>query len=193
MRTSWQLMKWRGVPVVFSWTVLLGLPVFLAVYRGNWVKAVTGFLALLLLLLIHELGHAAVAKWRRIPVIEIRLHLLHGLCRYERPEKEADSVWIAWGGVAAQAVLFLVALGIGALLKSISFTAWLWTYPAFNVWVSANILILMLNLIPMGPLDGATAWRAVPVLWKKVKRDQRLRQESKAVTADIIESLKKRR
>ena len=43
MRTSWQIMKWRGVPVVLSWTMLLALPWFY--YRqGTWLGMATALL-----------------------------------------------------------------------------------------------------------------------------------------------------
>jgi Zn-dependent protease len=199
MRTSWQLMKWRGVPVVLSWTVLLGLPWFLYLTKSFYGMAIS-FVAFFLLLLVHELGHAAMAKWRKVPVLEIELYILHGLCRYEQPDREVDDIWIAWGGVAAQGVLLLVAFGVNHLLLEYAFIYYLQIWWVAEIFISTNLILIVMNLIPVPPLDGAKAWRVVPRLWARVpmpslkrwRRNRELRRQSEVVTADILERLKKK-
>jgi Zn-dependent protease len=191
-RPAWQLMKWRDVPIVLDWTVLIGLPWFYF-RHGDLVDMTLAFVAFFFLLLAHELGHAAIAKWRRVPVLEIRLFLLHGHCKHEQPEKRSDHVWIAWSGVGAQFVVLLIAWGLGALLEARAFAWYLDAEPVLRILVTTNLVIIVLNLIPLPGLDGATAWRVLPMAWKHWSRDQRLKRESKLVAADIIEQLKKRR
>jgi len=41
---------------------------------------------------------------------------------------------------------------------------------AFDVWVPANMLIAFCNLIPIAPLDGAKAWRFVPLFLSDLVR-----------------------
>jgi Zn-dependent protease len=199
MRTSWQIMKWRGVPVVLSWTVLLALPWFY--YRQGTLLGMTiAFAAFFVLLFVHELGHAAVAKWRRVPVLGINLYILHGLCRYEEPEKKSDEIWIAWGGVAAQAVLLILALGASYLLERYAFLLFLHASPALHIFIVTNLFLILFNLVPLPPLDGAKAWLVVPRLWARVPkpspkrwwRNRQWERQSKEVAADIIERLKKK-
>jgi len=199
MRTSWQLMKWRGVPVVLSWTMLLALPWFY--YRqGSWPGMAIAFLAFFFLMLIHELGHAAMAKWRKVPVLGIHLYVMHGLCRHEEPDREVDEIWIAWGGVAAQGVVFLLALGVSELLERFAFIYWVYASPMLHVLTVTNVFLILINLVPIPPLDGAKAWLVVPRLWAQLpkfslerwRRNRELEQKSKEVAADIIERLKKR-
>ena len=185
-------MKWRGVPIVLDWTVLLGLPWFYFRHR-DLVGMALAFVAFFFLLLVHELGHAAIAKWRRVPVLEIRLFILHGYCKHEQPEKRSDDVWIAWGGVGAQFVVLLIAWGLGALLEARAFALYLHAEPVLRILVTTNLVIILLNLIPLPGLDGAKAWRVLPMAWKHWSRGRRLQREAKLVTADIIEQLKKRR
>ena len=199
MRTSWRVLKWRDVPVVLSWTVLLGLPWFYYRQRSLLGMAIA-FACFFFLMLIHELGHAAVAKWRKVRVLEIQLYIVHGLCRHEEPDREVDDIWIAWGGVAAQAVVLLIAwivrLQLGEYSYLLHFNAWL----ALDIFTATNLSLIVLNLIPVPPLDGAKAWRVVPRLWarmprpslKRWRRNRELERQSKVVTADIIERLKKR-
>src|SRR5690349_17357044 len=120
MQTSWRLLNWRGVPVVLSWTVFLALPYFYYRQRALLGMAIA-FACFFFLMLIHELGHAAVARWRRVRVLEIQLYVVHGLCRHEAPDREIDDIWIAWGGVAAQAVVLLIALCVRAFLGEYAF------------------------------------------------------------------------
>lgn len=208
MRGSWWLGKWRGIPIALHWTVLLGLPWFL--YQ---TRSVTGtlvaFAAFLFLLLAHELGHAVVAVWRGVGVAHIQLLFLHGRCAIDQPDYEEDDVLIAWGGVAAQFVVLVIALAVNFLLPTVSPVAYFWAAPALSVLIETNILIMIFNLIPLAPFDGAVAWRALPLLrewagdtpWaervrellsaRKRARDRRLEAESQRIAADIIDKLKK--
>lgn len=208
MRGTWWLGRWRGIPIALHWTVLLGLPWFLYQTR-TFTGMLVAFAAFTFLLLAHELGHAAVALWRRVEVVHIRLLFLHGVCAHEAPDYEEDDVLIAWGGVAAQFVVLVIALGVNSLLPTLSPVAYFWAAPALAVLIETNLLIMVLNLIPVAPLDGVKAWRAIPLLrewardtsWaarvrglfsaRKRARDRRLEAESQRIAADIIDRLKK--
>ena len=199
MRTSWRLVTWRGVPVALDWTVLLALPWFYFLHR-DLIDMALAFVAFFALMLVHELGHAAMAKWRKVPVIDIRLFIMHGYCRYAEPDHEADAIWIAWGGVAAQGLLLLLALGISGLLRAQSYyDIHRELLPMLWILIETNILIILLNLVPVPPLDGATAWRVIPLLWKGAPkpslkrwlRNRKLQRQSNKIAADIIERVKK--
>jgi Zn-dependent protease len=193
-------MNWRGVPIVLDWTVLIGLPWLYFLRHRRLADAATAFVAFFVLMLIHELGHAAMAKWRKVPVLEIRLLIMHGYCRHERPNKQSDAIWIAWGGVAAQCAVLLMALGVSELLKAHSSTAYLQAHSALDILIVANFIIGAVNLLPVAPLDGAKAWLVVPMLWDRLPkanlrrwwRNRKLQRQSKEVAADIIERLKKK-
>jgi Zn-dependent protease len=192
MRTSWQIMKWRGVPVVLSWTVLLALPWFY--YRQQSLPGMSiAFAGFFFLLLIHEIGHAAVATWRRVPVLGIDLYVLHGLCRYEEPDRKSDEIWIAWGGVAAQGVLLLLAFGASYLLERYAFMYFLYASPALHIFTMTNVFLILFNLVPLPPLDGAKAWLALPMIWKAFQKNRKLKRESRQIAADIVEWYKKKR
>lgn len=208
MSANWRFGSWRGIPIVWHWTVLLGLPWFLYQTRSI-TGALIAFAAFLFLLLAHELGHAAVAMGRRVEVSHVRLLFLHGYCAHEAPDYEEDDVFIAWGGVAAQFVVLVIALGINFLLPTLSPAAYLLVAPVFPVLIETNLFIMILSLVPVAPLDGAKAWRAIPLVrewardtsWgarvkgllsaRKRARDRRLEAESQRIAADIIDRLKK--
>lgn len=211
MRSNWQLGSWRGIPISLHWTVLIGLPWFYYQTRTASGTAIS-FVALLFLLLAHELGHAAVARWRGVEVGAIRLLFLHGICTHDEPYDEEDDVLIAWGGVAAQLVVLVVAFGSELLLALVPLAplAEQLTSPLFRVLIYTNFVIMIINLIPVAPLDGAKAWRILPMLRARAKRrmswasgvsrlrsaadkarNERLEAESERVAAEIIDKLKK--
>ena len=209
MRASWRLGQWRGVPIALHWTVLLGLPWLFYLTRSGTATLVA-FPAFLFLLMAHELGHAAVARWRSVEVNRIELFFLHGVCDHDGPDYEEDDVLIAWGGVAAQLVVLLVALGLDFVLPTLFPGAHVVVAPALSVLIGTNLFIMIFNLIPIAPLDGARAWRALPLLrdWVRTTawgarvqrmfnareraRTRRLEAESQRIAADIIAKLKKK-
>ncbi len=210
MRSWWRLGQWRGIPVSLHWTVLIGIPWFLYQTRSLLGTAIA-FIAFFFLLLIHELGHAVVARWRGVEVEKIQLFFLHGNCSTEVPDYELDDVLIAWGGVAAQLVVLLVALGADAALAAFSPVASVLASPLFRVLIATNAFIMLFNLLPVASFDGAKAWRILPILgdWAKQtswgtrlrrrraarekERTRKLEAESERIAADIIAKLKKRK
>src|SRR5215471_9489224 len=210
MRTAWRLGRWRGIPILFHWTVLIGLPWF-AYQTKSVAGTAISFAAFFVLLFVHELGHAAVATWRRVDVRRIELLFLHGSCAHDQPYDEEDDVLIAWGGVAAQFVVLLAALGYDTLLGPRSPYTHPMTYALLRVLIDTNVLIMIVNLIPVAPLDGAKAWRCIPILreWAKgtswaaslrallaarqKARDKRIEAKSARITADIIDKPKKQK
>jgi stage IV sporulation protein FB len=206
--STWQIGKWRDVPISLHWTVLIGLP-WLFYQTRSVVDTLVGFIAFFLLLLAHELGHAAVAHWRHVEVHYIRLLFIHGLCAHDEPYHEEDDIWIAWGGVAAQLAVLLVAVSASLLLVTFAPGVRLLAAPLFEVLIEINLVILVVNLIPVAPLDGAKGWRALPLLQEWLRetswalrlrqradarakvREKQLETESERVAADIISRLKK--
>ena len=208
MRSSWRLGRWRGVPISLHWTVLIGLPWFYYETR-SFADTAIAFVAFFFLILIHELGHAAVARWRGVEVEDIRLFFIHGTCSTEEPDYELDDVLIAWGGVAAQFVVLVIAFSAGLLLPTVSPFAHGLASTLLRVLTEINLFIMIVNLLPVAPFDGAKAWGILPILrewWKQTswatglrrrsaarekQRTKKLEVESERIAADIIDKLKK--
>ena len=211
MRSTWRLGKWRGIPITLHWTVFLGLPWFY--YQNRTLSATAiAFAAFFFLLSAHELGHAVVAMWRNVKVRRIQLFFFHGSCTHDDPYYEEDDVLIAWGGVAAQFVVLAIAFCAELLLAAtLSPISYLRAVPLFRVLIETNLVIMIFNLIPIEPLDGAKAWRILPILreWAQRKswttslrelwdthrkaRDRKLEAKSERIAADIIDKLKRGR
>ena len=153
----------RGSAVRFHWTTPL-----CAVLAGRFEFVPALWLGYLLLVLVHELGHAFVVWQRGLEVESIDVHGVGGLCRWSGDAGAYTRALIAWGGVWAQAAG--LALAFGASL--------VWGPPApggfwaqlFYVFTTVNLWLMALNLIPVPPLDGVEAWKLIPMVWSRRKK-----------------------
>ncbi len=152
-RGSLTLARLRGIPIRAHWTLPLGA-LFFSGFRfapGFWI----GFF---LLVLIHELGHAALVRAFRLRVVGIDVTGFGGLCHWSGMATERQRGAIAWGGVLAQLALLAVAAGSLFVLgrPPTRFAAEL-----FSVFTYTNVYLIGLNLLPIPPLDGFEAWKLV--------------------------------
>ena len=206
MRDHWQLGRWAGIPVAMHWTVLLAFP-WLYLMLGAWLPALIGSAAYFLLLLAHEFGHAAMARWRRVTVEAITLNGLHGETVHGYARSAGDDILIAWSGVAAQAVLLLLALIAGPYLETASSpVVGVIADPVLLVFTRWNLFLMVVALLPIGPMDGHRAWAIIPWVRQRLRRRRSsgkvvkldparrraLQQQSEKAAADIIQRLGKK-
>ena len=159
----WPLGTWGRIPVSLHWTALLSFA-WLYILCMNVTDTLIGSVALLLLFAAHEAGHVFVLRRRRIPVTAISFFGLHGETSYnEYAAKAGDAVAVAWGGVAAQVVVLLLALAATAYVpfREIPFAPLVWG-PMFFVFTKFNVFLMIIALLPIGPFDGHDAWRIIP-------------------------------
>lgn len=179
----WQIARWKDVPVVLHWSALLPLVWMTLKYR-NITEAVVPFLAVLVLMLVHEWGHALAARRRGLEVTGICLYFMLGVCLHEDAEREEDDVFVAWGGVLAQMVLLAVSLVVlwaaGAFLPGSARVL----MPVLFVFIHLNVVTAVINLIPVAPLDGHRAWRAVPLLWRRLR--------ARSAADDLLDRMRKK-
>jgi stage IV sporulation protein FB len=203
----WQLARWKGIPILLHWSVLLGLVWFGFRYQ-RIVPALLTFLGFFALLLIHELGHAIAARSRNVRVFGIRLYLLHGLCSHAPPYRERDDVFIAWGGVLAQGVVLILAFVVSLILANAFPVAEQALDPLFRVLILGNMFMIAFNLIPVAPLDGYRAWRVLHPLrgmlssrfrqstaWLKralnLRKRRAMSKDAESNVVDLLERIKK--
>jgi Zn-dependent protease/CBS domain-containing protein len=178
MNPSFQLGRIFGIPfgVNWSWLVVvalitwtLGSGVFPAqnpgLSRGTYYSmAVVAALLFFTSLLLHELGHAVVAKREGMEIEGITLWLFGGVARFRGAFPSAGAEFrIAVAGPLVTVVIggFFVALAAWANLpdEADGVVAWLGYI---------NLFLLAFNLLPALPLDGGRILRSV--LWR-VKGD----------------------
>lgn len=129
-----------------------------------WVAGLVGALFLFLSLLVHEIGHALVAKDEGIGVESMELNLLGGVTRMESsPTTPGAEFRVSVVGPIASATCGVVFL-VGSYLLPDQGTSDL--VGALFFWAGyVNIFLAVLNMVPAAPLDGgkvlsAAIWRA---------------------------------
>ncbi|MCP2328474.1 Zn-dependent protease [Hamadaea flava] len=145
---SWFLM---ALLIMVSWGSQL------AVSHGSIGYALAAAMAfsLLVSVLLHELGHALVARWRGVGVRGITLDLLGGYTEMESdPRKPSTELLFSLAGPLVSFLIGAVAT-VAALLMPPSLLRILIWQVAFS-----NLVVAVYNALPGLPLDGGRALRA---------------------------------
>lgn len=143
------------VPVFIHWSAPFG-----AYFFGG--RTLPGALAWCFVVLLHEAGHAILARKYGKGVTALSLHAFGGECEWLPSGKPWSSEIVAWGGVIAQLVLFVLVVLVNAFFPLDRFIG----ASALDVLVRYNLLLVAFNLLPFGGLDGKTAWRIFGALGK---------------------------
>ena len=169
LRKLYHLMEINGVTVFAHWSVVLIGTVILFGAIERPAETLAAWAAYFGVILIHECGHMMVAQRKGYEVTAIELYPIHGFVRFREPWSRFDDALIAWGGVAAQAI---VAIPLVAWVSVFGFSH----SDALNVAVGIlgyySLVVAVFNLIPVRPLDGAKAWYLIPELIKRVRSRQ---------------------
>jgi Zn-dependent protease len=173
MFRSWKLGTPFGIGVYVHWTFLLLIGF---VMLGNWgqyglhsaFQAVSLLLAVFACVVLHELGHALMARRFGIPTRDITLYPIGGVARLERmSERPMEELCIALAGpavnVAIAFVLFAALAVIGLPLdREMGFAANPMGSYLFTLAMT-NLGLVLFNLLPAFPMDGGRVLRAILV------------------------------
>lgn len=154
-----------GAPIRLHWTLPLG-----ALVMSRFTFAPAYWLGFVLLILIHELGHALIVLRYRLGLVEIMVHGAGGYCSHGPARSRWQESAIAWGGVLGQLTALLVT---GLLLLLLGSPHNVHTAQLVYVFTETNLLLIAINLIPIEPLDGRKAWPLVGMIWAKLRGGQR--------------------
>jgi len=150
------LARVRGVAIRAHWSLPLGL--FFFSFGGGLVAAA----GVTLLVMIHELGHAAVVVRLGYRVRALTFHAFGGECGWDGTATRREEAEIALAGPLAQLVVLGLALLAPRLPRDVR-----------DVLVDRNALLIAFNLLPIGPLDGATAIRLLRMRPRRPRRRPR--------------------
>jgi len=122
-----------------------------------WMAGLLTSLLLFVSVLLHELGHALMARIFGIPVRRIKLMVFGGVAQFEHePESAASEFWTALGGPVVN-----VLLGIMLYFVQPFFRSFQWGSVIVSYLTYINFILAIFNLIPGFPLDGGRVLRAV--------------------------------
>lgn len=115
-------------------------------------------------IVLHELGHAVVARRRGVQVDEIDLWLLGGVSRlHGEAKRPQDELAFALAGPAVTAVLLAL---FGALRLAFGDVLPAWGRALLEYQVIVSAMVLGFNLLPAFPLDGGRVARSL--LWRRL-------------------------
>jgi Zn-dependent protease len=142
--------------------------------QGAFGLAVAGALLFFLSIILHELGHAIVARRNGLGILGIDLFFFGGVTKNAR-EAETPGVEfrVAAAGPAVTAVIVGLCLGAGLVLSHFGEVSGVArftndraapVYALLGFVAVINVVLLAFNLVPAFPLDGgriarAAAWR----------------------------------
>jgi stage IV sporulation protein FB len=152
--------RWRGAAVRLHWTVPVG-----AVCFSGFKFAPVFWLLFPALVLVHEFGHAWMVSRVGCRAISIDAHGMGGECAWYGDPTPFQRAAIAWGGVLAQALLLVAVIVVDEVLQIPRSP---FVNQARHVLYGTNTMMIVLNLLPLRPLDGAEAWPIVPMLWTRL-------------------------
>ncbi len=146
----WRIGSLLGFPVELNLSFLLLLGVIFL-----FVGGVAGLLFAAVVfgsVLVHELGHALVARKLGVRISGIELHFFGGAAKMDDLPRTANhEVAIAAAGPAVSLAIAGLGLGLGAV------TGW-WQLQTLG-WI--NLGLALFNLLPALPMDGGRILRAL--------------------------------
>jgi Zn-dependent protease/CBS domain-containing protein len=176
--TRWRLFRLLGFPINVdaSWLVILALLTWslqeefarrLPLTLENrllttWLLGLGTALGFFACIVLHELGHAVVARASGIPLHGITLFLFGGVAELRgEPASARDEFWMAVAGPLVSAFL---AIAFGLLSRvGIEAVWWEVAREVLRYLAVINLVVLIFNLIPAFPLDGGRVLRSA--LW----------------------------
>jgi Zn-dependent protease len=138
-----------------------------------YVVAVCAVMLFFVSLILHELGHALVARRLGIGISGIDLWFFGGVARMSRDTDSPGAEFkVAAAGPAVTLLIVAICLGLAALVSHgaaldiarLSDTAASPVVALLGFLIPMNVFLLIFNLVPAYPLDGGRIARAI--VWK---------------------------
>ncbi len=179
MRGSWKIGRIAGIDLFVHWTflILIGWILTAHVIQGDrlreTIEGVVFILAIFGCVVLHELGHALMARRFGIRTQDITLLPIGGVARLERmPEDPVQELWVALAGPAVNVVIAaglyaVLAITGGSFSAAADFatsdeaTRTVVAAPLLVQLMVVNIWLVLFNLLPAFPMDGGRVLRAL--------------------------------
>jgi len=173
MKWALKIGRFAGIDVFVHLTffLLVGWVALVHWQDGRSVSAAlsgVGFIiAIFMCVVLHEYGHALMARRYGIPTRDIILLPIGGVARLEKmPKQPVQELWVALAGpavnivIAAALYLWLKLTASWAPFQGLTVT----TGPFLERLMVVNIFMIAFNMIPAFPMDGGRVLRAILAL-----------------------------
>ncbi len=169
MRWSIKIGRFAGIDVFMHLTFLLliGWVALMHWRHGQSIAAalvgVVFIVAIFVCVVLHEFGHALMARRYGVATRDIILLPIGGLARLEKiPSQPVQELWVALAGPAVNVVIAMalfIWLQVTAAwepMQSLTVT----TGPVLERLMAVNLFMVAFNMIPAFPMDGGRVLRA---------------------------------
>ena len=157
MRLSWKLGQVSGIDLCLHPSALL----FFFLVSGmstTLLGTIAIVVALFGSIVLHELGHALMARRYGIGTADITLYLFGGVARLERmPRSAGPELLIALAGPAVNFAIVLGLLIVLVLANSLGLPP----LEFLQFVLGMNLVLGVFNLLPVFPMDGGRVLRAL--------------------------------
>jgi Zn-dependent protease len=161
MRLSWKLGQVAGIDLFLHPSALLWFWIG-SQYMPTGIESVALVVALLGSIVLHELGHALMARQYGIQTADITLYVFGGVARLERmPRSSGPELLIA---LAGPTVNFAIVAILGTVLILANIVG-LPSIPLISALLTMNLGLGLFNLLPVFPMDGGRVFRALMSGW----------------------------
>ena len=179
MKWSFKIGRFAGIDVYMHFTFIL-LVSWVAMVHWRQGQSLSAALAGVLFILVvftcvvlHEFGHALMARRYGIKTRDIILLPIGGVARLESlPTDPIQELWVALSGPAVNVVIaaaLFVWLRATASLEPLQ-TMTITTGPFLERILAVNIFMVVFNMIPAFPMDGGRVLRAILATRKEYGR-----------------------
>ena len=173
---SIRLFRLAGIDVFLHWSWFL-VAAFEISGRAGTYSSVTWnileYLALFLIVTLHEYGHALACRQVGGTADQIVLWPMGGVAYVDPPPRPGATLWSIVAGPLVNLVLLPLLTALGWLSRSLG---WAQAMPNAHALLRAvwfiNLFLLMFNILPIYPLDGGQILRSL--LWFLVGRARSL-------------------
>jgi Zn-dependent protease len=164
---SFHLFRLAGVDVFLHWSWFVVAAIELQTRQGRYSSlawSALEYLALFLIVLTHEFGHAMACKQVGGTANRIVLWPLGGVAFVNPPQRPGATLWSIAAGPLVNVVLLPVLIAAYVLFRTFGLAQ---TMPdAYHLvrtimWI--NVSLLVFNMLPIYPLDGGQILRSL--LW----------------------------
>ncbi len=162
------------IPVYVHWSfgLIILFIIYTALSEGMNIQQIVAFslyvLSVFICVIMHEYGHALMARKYHIPTKDIIILPIGGLARLQSlPDKPTGELMIAIAGPLVNLVLALLCylvlkvLGVGLVFPDTDALSILTNPVGFiHLLLFLNVVLFVFNLVPAYPMDGGRILRA---------------------------------
>jgi membrane-associated protease RseP (regulator of RpoE activity) len=172
---------WRpfGAELWVHWTLVVLVVVSLGAAARDPLFLMWVIASYYLALVVHEAGHAWMARRLGCGITSLEFSPFHGRCCYWGRDTSAhEHFLIAAAGPLAQGALCALVFGLGAIPEVREFKPFGPVY-VFAGWF--NVFWTLMNLLPVRGLDGEVIWARIGEAWRERRAARKRRRDRPAL------------